>query len=174
MLVRGDRYARRRPLYNQTAALRLSRLRRRLALAVALLTALSAAGCSSIPLGSLFSKQDADADTTGSISRPAVAQADHPEAAGISGADLAYARAAAASALTRGTKANSVPWRNPQTGVGGNITPLAASYSQNGLPCREFLASYVSGASQAWLQGSACRTTRGAWEVKSLKPFKSG
>ena len=66
-----------------------------------------------------------------------------------------------------------MPWQNPQTGVGGNITPLASSYSEDGLSCRDFLASYVSGASQAWLQGSACRTARGDWQVKSLKPLKS-
>ena len=89
-------------------------------------------------------------------------------------ADLAYARAAAADALGDGAKANSVPWHNPQTGVGGNITPLASSHSEGGLPCRDFLASYVRGGAQAWLQGSACRTARGEWQVKSLKPLKSG
>jgi len=88
-------------------------------------------------------------------------------------ADLAYARAAAADALGDSAKANSVPWRNPQTGVGGNITPLAASHSEGGLPCRDFLASYVRGGAQSWLQGSACRTASGEWHVKSLKPLKS-
>ena len=64
--------------------------------------------------------------------------------------------------------------QNPQTGAGGNITPLATSYSEGGLPCRDFLASYVHGGSQAWLQGAACRTSHGKWEVKSLKPLKPG
>ena len=76
--------------------------------------------------------------------------------------------------LSHGAKVNSVPWQNPQTGVGGNITPLATSYDEDGLPCRDFLASYLSGTSQAWLQGSACRSARGAWQVKSLKPLGSG
>ena len=48
--------------------------------------------------------------------------------------------------LARGGKDASVPWQNPQTGAGGNITPLATSYSEGGLPCRDFLASYVHGA----------------------------
>ena len=71
-------------------------------------------------------------------------------------------------------KNNSVPWRNPQTGVGGNITPLAAAYSEGGLSCRNFLASYVNGGAQAWLQGSACRGARGEWQVKNLRPISSG
>jgi surface antigen len=66
-----------------------------------------------------------------------------------------------------------VPWQNPQTGVGGNITPLASSHSEGGFPCRDFLASYVRGRAQSWLQGSACRTASGEWQVKSLKPLKS-
>jgi surface antigen len=66
-----------------------------------------------------------------------------------------------------------VPWQNPQTGVGGNITPLASSHSEGGMPCRDFLASYGRGGAQAWLHGSACRTASGEWHVKSLKPLKS-
>ena len=122
----------------------------------------------------MFSKPDADAEVTGSISRPGTQHAAHAAAAQVSEADLAYARAAAADVLARDAKDNSVPWQNPQTGVGGNITPLASSYSEGGLPCRDFLASYMSAGSQAWLQGSACRTARGEWEVKTLKPLKSG
>lgn len=117
----------------------------------------------------MFSKSDADADVTGTVGRPGTQPA--TIAAHVSETDLSYARAAAADALARGGKGNSVPWQNPQTGVGGNITPLASSHSEDGVPCRDFLASYVSGASQAWLQGSACRTARGEWQVKTLKPL---
>ncbi len=120
----------------------------------------------------MFSKPDAE--VTGSVSRPGAQHAGHTVATQVSEADLAYARAAATDALARGGKDNSVPWKNPQTGVGGNITPLGSSHSEDGLPCRGFLASYVSSGSQAWLQGSACRTARGDWEVKSLTPLKSG
>jgi surface antigen len=120
-----------------------------------------------------MSKQDAD--TTGSNNRPdqigPAGAADAP----VSSADRAHARAAAADVLTRGGKVNSVPWHNPQTGVGGNITLLATSRERVGVPGRDFLAKLCeSGTSQAWLQGSACRSARGAWQVKSLKPLKSG
>ncbi len=167
-----DRRAPSRSLYNETGRLRLCWPPRRLAATTALLGAFACAGCS-YQLDSMFSKPDADAEVTGSINRPAGQQAAQPSAR-VSEADLAYARAAATDALSRSGKVNSVPWQNPQTGAGGNITPLASSYSEAGLPCRDFLASYVSSGSQAWLQGSACRSARGDWEVKSLKPLKSG
>ena len=86
--------------------------------------------------------------------------------------DLAYARAAASDVLARAGKDSSVPWQNPQTGASGNIMPLDTSYSEGGLPCRDFLASYVHGASQDWLQGAACRTAGGTWQVTRLTPLK--
>lgn len=148
----------------------------RFAVGAALAAALACAGCS-YQLDSMFSKPDDDAMVTGSIVRHG---APHPTrdaaqvTAQVSESDLVYARAAAADALAHGGKINSVPWQNPHTGVGGNITPLATSYDQNGMPCRDFLASAMSAGSQAWLQGSACRTASGEWHVKSLKPLKSG
>jgi len=95
-------------------------------------------------------------------------------AAEPSEADLAYARAVAAEALTRGSRDISIPWENPNTGAGGSITPIAANYSEGVFICRDFLASYVRGQQQSWLQGEACRTGHGKWEVKSLKPMKQG
>ena len=72
--------------------------------------------------------------------------------------DLAYARAVAAAALARGDRDDSIAWRNPNTGAGGNITPLASSYAEGPFTCRDFLASYVRRQTEAWLQGEACRT----------------
>jgi surface antigen len=134
----------------------------------AVASAVAVSGCS-YQLSSMFSKNDSETETTGSIVRPG---GDAVAAATPSQADLAYASAAASDVLARGGKDASVPWQNPQTGAGGNITPLATAYSEGGLPCRDFLASYVQGGSQNWLQGAACRTTSGAWQVKRLKPLK--
>jgi surface antigen len=141
---------------------------------VALMVAPVCGGCS-YQLDSMLSKPDADVEHTSSIAHVAASMSPSASAAATepSPADLAYARAAAADALAHDSKGNSVPWRNPQSGVGGNITPLAAR-SEDGVPCRDFLASYVRAGAQAWLQGSACRSARGEWEVKSLKPLKSG
>jgi surface antigen len=131
------------------------------------------AGCS-YQLETMFSKDgEADDPPTGSIGasarQVAVASAGEP-----SEADLAYARAVAAEALGHSSKDNSIPWENPSTGAGGNITPLAAAYNDGTATCRDFLASYIRGQAQSWLQGAACRTAQGKWEVKSLKPMKQG
>jgi surface antigen len=143
------------------------------------LGALSVSGCS-YRLLSLTSKDDNDTPTgsiapaghplQGSVPRIAPAASASPPSAG----DLAYARAAASDVLARGSKDASVPWENPQTGAGGNITPLATAYSEGGLSCRDFLTSYVHGGSHDWLQGAACRDAQGVWEVKRLKPLQSG
>ncbi len=134
-----------------------------------MLGAAAAGGCS-LPLDTMFEKADAEVRQTGSVAPGAsLSQAGAP-----SEADLAYARAVAAEALARGGKDASIPWENPHTGAGGNITPLSAAYAEGALFCRDFLASYVRGQSQAWLKGEACRTERGVWEVKSLKQLNQG
>jgi surface antigen len=122
---------------------------------------------------SLLAQDEADVDQTGSISRSAD-QARRGKESSPSETDLAYAREAASDALSHGGKGSSVPWQNPNTGAGGNITPLASAHAEDGQSCQGFLASYVHGSSQDWLEGSACRSGHGDWEVKSLKPLKQG
>ena len=169
MLAWGDREASRWPQYSEAEALRLCR-RLRFAVAV-VLCGLATGGCT-YQLHSLLSKDDGDGDQTGSISRPGEAAGRIADAAPSSEADLAYARAAAADVLARSGKDASVPWQNPNTGAGGNITPLATSYSEGGVPCRDFLASYVNGNSESWLQGAACQSGHGQWEIHTLKPWR--
>ena len=140
-------------------------------MAIAMAAALCVAGCS-YRLDSIFPKSNTDVEPTGSVIRPAHDQNATNSAAPIAEVDLAYARATAAEALARGGRDISIPWANPHTGAGGNITPLATAHNEGAATCRDFLASYVLGRAQAWLQGEACRTTHGKWEVKSLKPFK--
>jgi len=106
-----------------------------------------------------------DGEVTGSIGRT-MASVDGP-----SDGDLAFARNAASDVLTRGSKDSSQPWENPTTGARGSVTPLASPYTADGRTCREFLASYVNGSSESWLQGAACRSAHGRWEVQSLKPW---
>ena len=89
--------------------------------------------------------------------------------------DLAYARNAASDVLTKGDKDSSQPWENPKTGARGSVTPLAQSYSaEDGRICRDFLASYVNGQTESWLQGAACKVDRGRWEIHTLKPWRQG
>ena len=147
-----------------------ARLWRALPLGAALTLALAAGGCS-IPTGqfdSLFGGAD-KSDTTGSIAPPpgATGKGELPPEG-----DLAFARAAASDVLKRGDKYASAPWENPRTGARGTVTPIASAYTQDGQTCRDFLASYVNGNAQAWMQGEACQQSQGVWEVRSLKPWK--
>jgi surface antigen len=165
--VAGPKTLSRRGLYSGTVP---SRLWRGLALAAACAAALGAGGCSisSPALDSLFGN-GSDGDQTASITPPPGAR---PVAELPPDGDLAYARAAASQVLSRGAKDASQPWENPATGARGMVTPIATAYTQDGQTCRDFLASYVHASSEAWLQGEACKPGKGAWEVRSLKPWK--
>jgi surface antigen len=138
-----------------------------------MLCALAVSGCS-YKLASLVAADENERQSTGTIKAPASASLDTLSASSAQAElDLAYARAAVAEVLSRGGKDASVPWRNPQSGARGNVTPLATSYSEAGIACRDFLASYIHGESQDWLEGAACRTINGAWQVRRLKPLRS-
>jgi len=88
--------------------------------------------------------------------------------------DLAFTRNAASDVLTKGDKDASQPWENPETGARGSVTPLAQAYTSDGRTCRDFLASYVNGTAESWLQGAACQTGHGQWEIHTLKPWRQG
>jgi 17 kDa outer membrane surface antigen len=137
------------------------------AAAQALLLALMMGGCSfSYQLDTAF--KDKDSDVTGSIrsAMPKPLTELPPEA------DLAYARAAVSEIMVKGGNGASMPWENPHSGARGTITPIATAYEDNGATCHEFLASYIRSTSEAWLQGEACRSAGGRWEVRSLKPWQ--
>ena len=157
----------RRRLYNGCTR---ARLWRGLPPAAAFMLALGAGGCSisTSQFDSLFGDGD-KSDSTGSVTAS-------PGGKGVGelppDGDLAYARAAASDVLNRGDKDASAPWENPRTGARGTVTPIASAYTQDGQTCRDFLASYVSGRSQAWMQGEACKQNKGTWEVRALKPWK--
>ena len=129
----------------------------------------SEGGCS-FRLGSMFDKDKGDAsDVTGSIG-PVTRVSDDTN---LTDADMALARNAASDILSRGGKDASQPWENPETGARGSVTPLAQAYSADGRTCRDFLASYVNGRAESWLQGAACKTGHeGRWEIHTLKPWR--
>jgi 17 kDa outer membrane surface antigen len=124
-------------------------------------------GCSVSRGNDAFAQMQGDREITGSIGRTA------PSTDGPTDGDLAFARNAASDVLTRGLKDSSQPWENPGTGARGSVTPLATPYTaDDGRTCRDFLASYVNGTSETWLQGAACRSEHGRWDVHTLKPWR--
>jgi surface antigen len=106
-------------------------------------------------------------DVTGSIT-PQVRPANYDPTE----ADLALARNAASDVLTKGSRDSSQPWENPATGARGSVTPLSSAYVAEGKTCRDFLASYVNGTTESWMQGAACKGERGRWDVRTLVPWK--
>jgi 17 kDa outer membrane surface antigen len=131
-----------------------------------ILIGVGSGGCSLSRGDGAFAKMD-DNEVTGSIGP---AQPPVPTET-----DLVFARTAASDVLTKGDKDSSQPWENPETGARGSVTPLAQAYaSEDGRICRDFLASYVNGRSESWLQGAACKGGHGRWEIHTLKPWKRG
>lgn len=159
--------------YSASPVERLRRARPALCAVTALLVLAFAAGGCSYRLGN-WGKDDKDAaDHTGSAApRKTASRAPNAAAALPPDGDLAFARAAAQDMLGRAGEDTSLPWENPKTGARGTVTPLAAAYSQDGVTCRDFLASYVNEGAESWLQGEACRTLPGKWEVKNLRAWK--
>jgi surface antigen len=122
----------------------------------------------SYQLDSLFAKDDQAASAT-SLRSAMPKRIDEP----LAERDLAIASEAVSEVLAKGGKDASTPWENPSTGARGTITPLASAYIQDGITCRNFLASYVRNGSESWLQGAACRGSRGKWEVRHLRPWSN-
>jgi surface antigen len=132
----------------------------------AILMGAGVGGCSVSRSNDALAQMEGDKDVTGSIGRAAPSTEEPTEA------DLAFARNAASDVLTSGAKDSSQPWANPSTGARGSVTPLATAYTAEGRTCRDFLASYVNGTSETWLQGAACRSEHGRWDVHTLKPWR--
>jgi surface antigen len=152
-------------LYKTWGRVGLSAIRPAGAVMTLILISVGSGGCSlsRSPDGAFARMED---DPTGSVG---AGQASGPAP---SDTDLAFARNAASDVLTKGDKDASQPWENPETGARGSVTPLAQAYSSDGRTCRDFLASYVNGRSESWLQGAACKTGHGEWEIHTLKPWR--
>ena len=129
-----------------------------------ILIGLGSGGCS-LSRPDAYARMNA-ADATGSLSKQTATPTE---------SDLAFARTAASDVLTKGDKDSSQSWENPETGARGSVTPLSQAYSaDDGRTCRDFLASYVNGRAESWLQGAACKGGHGRWEIHTIKPWTKG
>ena len=155
------------PLYRVRGRVGLSAIHATGAVMTLILIGLGSSGCSMWKGEGPFARMtDADV-TTGSIG-PGHGQ-------GPTDSDLAFARDAASDVLTKGAKDSSQPWENAKTGAHGSVTPLAKAYTaDDGRSCRDFLASYVNGETESWLQGAACQSANGRWDIHTLKPWRRG
>jgi surface antigen len=151
-------------LYRISARIGLSVIAQSGALMTLILIGVGVGGCSLSRTEGAIAKFDAG-EVTGSIGGVRTSAKTPTES------DLAFARNAASDVLTKGDKDSSQPWENPETGARGSVTPLAQAYSADGRTCRDFLASYVNGGSESWLQGAGCQSSEGQWEIHTLKPW---
>jgi len=138
---------------------------------VVLAGGLLACGCSTSTSANINMSGAAGKDEpvkTGAILNPP-----SPEGSGLPPAsDLAYAKVAAAEVMRRDSKDVSLPWENPASGARGTVTPIATAYRVEGELCRDFIASHVADGTESWMQGEACRISRGEWEVRRLKAWR--
>jgi surface antigen len=80
-------------------------------------------------------------------------------------ADLNYYNQASQRALETGQSGRALPWRNPESGVGGSVTP--GNYYQNasGQYCREYSQTINVGGRTEQGHGTACRQPDGTWQI---------
>jgi surface antigen len=155
-------------LYRAWACIGLSAIRPARGVLTLILIGFGIGGCSVSRNEEAFARMEPK-DRTGSIASAQAGTSVPTES------DLAFARNAAADVLTKGTKDSSQPWENPETGARGSVTPLAEAFSgEDGRICRDFLASYVNGRTETWLQGAACQGGHGRWEIQTLRPWRQG
>lgn len=80
-------------------------------------------------------------------------------------ADALYASRAEYQALEYAPAGSTTPWRNPDTGHYGSVTPIETYETAGGEYCREFQHQVRIGGRTREVYGTACRTPDGQWQV---------
>ncbi len=68
-------------------------------------------------------------------------------------------------ALEHAPTNTSTPWRNPDSGNGGAITPIETYKAKSGAYCREYHQSVYIGGKEQQAYGTACRQADGSWKI---------
>lgn len=80
-------------------------------------------------------------------------------------ADAVHASRAGYQALEHTPSGYATPWRNPDTGHYGSVTPTETYETAGGEYCREFQHRAQIGGRTRSVYGTACRTPDGQWQV---------
>lgn len=59
----------------------------------------------------------------------------------------------------------SIPWRNPDSGAYGTVTPQPAYQNAQGEYCREYTQKVIIGGKEDSAYGTACRNPDGTWRL---------
>jgi surface antigen len=68
-------------------------------------------------------------------------------------------------ALEHAPTNTSTPWRNPDSGNSGQLTPIETYQSASGEYCREYRQTVWIGGEQQQAYGTACRQPDGSWKI---------
>ena len=83
----------------------------------------------------------------------------------LDNADMAAYDNASRRALENAPAGQTLPWKNPESGNYGSITPSNYYQNQSGQYCREYNQTiYVDGKRQS-AHGTACRESDGSWKI---------
>ena len=69
-------------------------------------------------------------------------------------------------AMEKAPTNETAKWENPDTGVGGTVTPTKTYSTGEGTPCREFTTSVSIGGQTEQAYGTACRQADGSWKIQ--------
>lgn len=83
----------------------------------------------------------------------------------LDNADMAAYNATSQKALETAQPGQSLPWRNPQSGNSGTVTPSNYYQNANGQYCREYSQTIVVGGKKEQAFGKACRQPDGSWQI---------
>ncbi len=85
--------------------------------------------------------------------------------ASLDRADMAYYNQTSQRALETGQSGQSLPWKNPQSGNSGTITPSNYYQTASGQYCREYQQTITVGGKTQQGHGTACREPDGSWRI---------
>ena len=83
----------------------------------------------------------------------------------LDAADRRAADRAAYQALETAPVGTGTPWRNPDSGHSGTVTPTRTYQTAEGAYCREYQQTVMIGGEQHKSYGTACRQPDGQWKI---------
>lgn len=85
--------------------------------------------------------------------------------ASLDRADMAYYNQTSQRALETAQPGESLPWKNPDSGNYGSITPSNYYQNSSGQYCREYTQTINVGGHAEKGHGTACREPDGSWRI---------
>lgn len=80
-------------------------------------------------------------------------------------ADMAYYNSTSQRAMETAQAGEALPWKNPDTGNSGTITPSNYYQTASGQYCREYTQTINVGGKNVQGHGTACREQDGSWKI---------